>query len=71
MKRLELNKNNKKRVEFVWELTKETIVLPLGCLQGGILANGEREVPGLERGVALGLARLPLLDVLPRRCFLA
>ena len=20
---------------FVWELTKETIVLPLGCLQGG------------------------------------
>jgi len=22
-------------VEFVWELTKETIHLPLGCLQGG------------------------------------
>ena len=22
-------------VAFVWELTKETIVLPLGCLQGG------------------------------------
>ena len=24
-------------VAFVWELTKETIVLPLGCLQGGSL----------------------------------
>ena len=23
-------------VAFVWELTKETIVLPLGCLQGGV-----------------------------------
>ena len=22
-------------VAFVWELTKETIVFPLGCLQGG------------------------------------
>jgi len=22
-------------VAFVWELTKETIVLPLGCLHGG------------------------------------
>ena len=22
-------------VAFVWELTKETVVLPLGCLQGG------------------------------------
>ena len=24
-----------REVAFVWELTKETIVLPLGCLQGG------------------------------------
>ena len=24
---------------FVWELTKETIVMPLGCLQGGINEN--------------------------------
>ena len=24
-------------VAFVWELTKETIVLPLGCLQGGMV----------------------------------
>ena len=23
-------------VAFVWELSKETIVLPLGCLQGGV-----------------------------------
>ena len=23
-------------VAFVWELTKETIVLSLGCLQGGV-----------------------------------
>ena len=27
-------------VAFVWELTKETIVLPLGCLQGGGRAGG-------------------------------
>jgi len=25
-----------KEVAFVWELTKETIHLPLGCLQGGV-----------------------------------
>ena len=25
-------------VAFVWELTKETIYLPLGCLQGGCAA---------------------------------
>jgi hypothetical protein len=30
-------------VAFVWELTKETIDLPLGCLQGG-----ERKKHGLE-----------------------
>ena len=24
------------KVAFVWELTKETIHLPLGCLQGGV-----------------------------------
>ena len=26
-------------VAFVWELTRETIVLPLGCLQGGDASN--------------------------------
>ena len=26
-------------VAFVWELTKETIKLPLGCLQGGYLVS--------------------------------
>ena len=28
-------------VAFVWELTKETIRLPLGCIQGGGRAKGE------------------------------
>ena len=27
------------KVAFVWELTKETIHLPLGCLQGGRLTE--------------------------------
>jgi len=27
-------------VAFVWKLTKETIVLPLGCLQGGLFGDG-------------------------------
>jgi len=29
-------------VAFVWELTEETIVLPLGCLQGGVRFHSER-----------------------------
>ena len=29
-------------VAFVWELTKETIHLPLGCLQGGLSRNAWR-----------------------------
>jgi len=29
-------------VAFVWELTKETIYLPLGCLQGGLCPRGEK-----------------------------
>ena len=33
-------------VAFVWEVTKETIDLPLGCLQGGETRIG----PGWERG---------------------
>ena len=28
------------KVAFVWELTKETIVLPMGCLQGGPTSSG-------------------------------
>ena len=31
-----------REVAFEWELTKETICLPLGCLQGGF--GGEKEV---------------------------
>jgi len=31
-------------VAFVWELTKETIVLPLGCLQGGCHPKGQGRV---------------------------
>ena len=35
---------------FVWELAKEIIHLPLGCLQGGVrMRKGERE-GGRERG---------------------
>jgi len=33
-------------VAFVWELTKETIVLPLGCLQAGV---GELHAAGAVR----------------------
>ena len=29
-------------VAFVWELTKETIHLPLGCLQGGVYLEREK-----------------------------
>jgi len=29
------------KVAFVWELTKETIGLPLGCIQGGLDAWNE------------------------------
>ena len=37
-------------VAIIWELTKETIDLPLGCLQGG--GDLERELAGLlEDGV--------------------
>ena len=32
-------------VAFDWELTKETIHLPLGCLQGGVVYRWERMTP--------------------------
>jgi len=36
-------------VTFVWELTKETIDLPLGCLQGGSRScGGQRPLPLLQ-----------------------
>ena len=35
-------------VAYVWELTKETIYLPLGCIQGG-LAHGGACVAGKGR----------------------
>jgi len=35
-------------VAFVWELTKETIVLPLGCLQGGCSLGRKRSYQHLE-----------------------
>ena len=31
-------------VAFVWELTKETIHLPLGCLQGGLVFEETRVI---------------------------
>ena len=38
-------------VAFVWELTQETINLPLDCLQGGVEADlgGRTAAPGLGR----------------------
>ena len=45
-------------VAFVWELNEETIVLPLGCLQGG--EESKREKSGLrDPGIHLWGARLP------------
>ena len=48
-------------VAFVWELAKETIHLPLGCLQGGDLLALDRAesvepalVPDHHRALALG-----------------
>ena len=43
-------------VAFAWELTKETIVLPLGCLQGGDDFSNRKEHPApLKRdGLASG-----------------
>ena len=47
-------------VAFVWELTKETIHLPLGCIQGGCGPNGNgrgfpASFPGQHHSSALGL----------------
>jgi hypothetical protein len=41
-------------VAFAWELTKETMHLPLGCLQGSVGAGTEEAV--LSRIVAFLLA---------------
>ena len=35
-------------VAFVWELTNETIHLPLGCLQGGFKAVNDKRKHGLS-----------------------
>ena len=44
-------------VAFVWELAKETIDLPLGCLQGGLedraLLDGICKLPGGEWGTLI------------------
>ena len=36
-------------VAFVWELTKETIDLSLGCLQGGQLTRGNDHISHTRR----------------------
>ena len=51
-------------VAFIWELTKETIHLPLGCLQGGERGLGYRR--GLTGGGAEGLVGGPSGS--PARC---
>ena len=49
-------------VAFVWELTKETIELPLGCLQGGHLVHDEvlAEEDELPEAHVLPVLALPL-----------
>ena len=42
---------------FVWELTKETIVLPLGCLQGAYALVSTDQMPSPVTGRVLGLYR--------------
>ena len=37
-------------VAFVWELTKETIDLPLGCLQGGVGSHTQEQEHCANRG---------------------
>ena len=44
-------------VSFVWELTKETIRLPLGCLQGGLGSMAQQRVAGRYGGGASTMTR--------------
>ena len=54
-------------VAFVWELTKETINLPLSCLQGGEVTRDEGdEVEGRARGSPVDAARRHLLQAATR-----
>jgi len=46
-------------VAFVWELTKETIDLPLGCLQGGVPRREEAARLGRARGVRAAILGSP------------
>ena len=50
-------------IEFVWKLSKETIILPLGCLQGGnqarlLCADDDLSGQGGYRGQLGGSRRL-------------
>ena len=47
-------------VAFVWELTKETIHLPLGCLQGGN-SKTKAQVPSVLKASKSGFSSSPLL----------
>ena len=38
-------------VAFEWELTKETIYLPLGCLHGGLRTVHEPEAEQCQKGI--------------------
>ena len=64
--------------EFVWELTKETINLPLGCRQGGLahslsprpwssagLQSNPRPMPGQDNGWGRPLAERGELQLHP------
>ena len=57
-------------VAFVWELTNETIHLPLGCLQGGTSPWSGITARGQHRGDNRHqrLASLRLKDLLARTC---
>ena len=55
-------------VAFVWELTKETIVLPLGCLQGGCVmaCDGLTQLdPAPWLGTASSAAGILFLPAMP------
>ena len=44
-----------REVAFEWKLTKESILLPLGCLQGGLTSGGARPTSGYGRRLVIYL----------------
>jgi len=57
-------------VAFVWELAKETIVLPLGCLQGGCGCNPASPYRVASRPSISHVARFASAGLQKRNCSL-